>query len=94
MGFVRAHEGHNLDVYCPCCTCMNGEKWPQHVVEDHLHIFGMDRTYVRWVYHGEPYDDPLAGEADIYHPDHLGQAGEADLAHTVCVLAYVVNYLY
>ena len=94
MGFVRAHEGHNLDVYCPCCTCMNGEKRPQHIVEDHLHIFGMDRTYVRWVYHGEPYDDPLAGEADIYHPDHLGQAGEADLAHTVCVLAYVVNYLY
>jgi hypothetical protein len=59
---------------------MNGEKRPHPVVADHLHIFGMDRTYVRWVYHGEPYDDPLAGEAD--------------LAHTVCVLAYVVNYLY
>ena len=59
---------------------MNGEKRPQHIVEDHLHIFGMDHTYVRWVYHGEPYNDPLAGEAD--------------LAHTVCVLAYVVNYLY
>ena len=80
MGFIRAHEGHNLDVYCPRCTCMNGEKRPHHVVEDHLHIFGMDRTYVRWVYHGEPHNDP--------------SAREADLAHTVCVLAYVVNYLY
>ncbi|KAK1665629.1 hypothetical protein QYE76_053788 [Lolium multiflorum] len=63
----RAHEGHNLDVYCPRCTCMNGEKRPHHVVEDHLHIFGMDRTYVRWVYHGEPYNDPSAGEADLAH---------------------------
>ncbi|KAK1667101.1 hypothetical protein QYE76_055260 [Lolium multiflorum] len=46
---------------------MNGEKRPHHVVEDHLHIFGMDRTYVRWVYHGEPYNDPSAGEADLAH---------------------------
>ncbi len=46
---------------------MNGDKRPHHVVEDHLHIFGMDRTYVWWVYHGEPYDDPLAGEADRAH---------------------------
>ncbi|KAK1695274.1 hypothetical protein QYE76_011971 [Lolium multiflorum] len=63
----RAHEGHDLDVYCPRCTCMNGEKRPHHVVEDHLHIFGMDRTYVRWVYHGEPHNDPSAGEADLAH---------------------------
>ncbi|KAK1683666.1 hypothetical protein QYE76_044514 [Lolium multiflorum] len=46
---------------------MNGEKRPHHVVEDHLHIFGMDRTYVRWVYHGEPHNDPSAGEADLAH---------------------------
>ncbi|KAK1696872.1 hypothetical protein QYE76_013569 [Lolium multiflorum] len=63
----KAHEGHDLDVYCPRCTCMNGEKRPHHVVEDHLHIFGMDRTYVRWVYHGEPHNDPSAGEADLAH---------------------------
>ncbi|KAK1602566.1 hypothetical protein QYE76_008333 [Lolium multiflorum] len=56
-----------MDVYCPRCTCMNGEKRPHHVVEDHLHIFGMDRTYVRWVYHGEPHNDPSAGEADLAH---------------------------
>jgi hypothetical protein len=47
---------------------MNDEKRPQYIVEDHLHIFGMDHIYIRWVYHGEPYDDtPIAGEEDIFH---------------------------
>ena len=90
MEFVRTKEGPNQDVYCPCQTCMNGVKMPQRTVEEHLHIYAMDRTYTRWIYHGEPYDDPIVGEADLYHPDqvgqaalddHLGEVGEIDLAH-------------
>ena len=59
-------------------------------VGDHLYIYGMGRTYTRWIYHGEPYDDPIVGEADLYHLDQLGQAalddhlaqvGEIDLDH-------------
>jgi hypothetical protein len=46
----------------------------------------MDHTYIRWVYHGDPYDDPIAGKENIYHSDKLGQTGEANLAHVVCVL--------
>ena len=57
---------------------------------DHLYIYGMGRTYTRWIYHVEPYDDPIVGEADLYHPDqvgqealddHLGEVGKIDLDH-------------
>ena len=74
MEFVRTKEGPNQDVYCPCQTCMNGLKMPQRPVEEHLYIYWMGRTYTRWIYHGEPYDDPIVGEADLDHPDQVGQA--------------------
>ena len=55
-----------------------------------IHLWDGPHIYTRWIYHGEPYDDPIVGEADLYHPDQLGQAalddhlaqvGEIDLDH-------------
>ena len=42
MEFVRTKEGLNQDVYCPCQTCMNGVKMPQHTVEEHYTSMGWD----------------------------------------------------
>ena len=73
IGFVRAHCD-NSKVHCPCRLCANRRVLPQSIVEDHIFTFGMLSTYVRWVFHGEPYDPPSEpGEAHLYHQDQVGE---------------------
>jgi hypothetical protein len=64
------------EVICPCRVCLNIGSKPQHVVSDHLFVYGMDQTYIRWINHGEHYDqpdiiDPLY--SDGYQPEDLVQ---------------------
>ena len=64
------------EVIYPCRVCLNIGSKPQHVVSDHLFVHGMDQTYIRWINHGEHYDqpdiiDPLY--SDGYQPEDLVQ---------------------
>ena len=85
MKHVRAYtEGNEeVDVFCPCRICMNVGLKPQHIVADHIFIHRMEQSYIRWIKHGEPYDqpndiDPLS--YDGYLPeDHQGDKAAANL---------------
>ncbi|WVZ64567.1 hypothetical protein U9M48_014065 [Paspalum notatum var. saurae] len=41
-------------IHCPCSECNNRKHGHLAQVEDHIYIYGMSRTYTKWVYHGEP----------------------------------------
>jgi len=88
MKHVRAKNykekgNEEVDVFCPCRICMNVGLKPQHIVADHLFIHGMEQSYIRWIKHGEPYDqpdviDPLS--YDGYLPeDHAQDEAAANL---------------
>ncbi|CAN1788986.1 hypothetical protein LINPERHAP1_LOCUS18294 [Linum perenne] len=56
MHFVQDHLGHDIDIHCPCKSCLNVFHEPQEVVLSHLMINGIDVGYTRWVYHGEQFN--------------------------------------
>ncbi|GLT54439.1 hypothetical protein SLA2020_276380 [Shorea laevis] len=41
---------------CPCCDCSNRYYWHIDLVEHHMYENRIDRTYTRWIFHGE--EDP------------------------------------
>ena len=53
MKFVRDNMGQDCDVRCPCENCLNLDKRNQKEVLRHLLERGIDRDYIRWIYHGE-----------------------------------------
>ncbi|RZC68166.1 hypothetical protein C5167_031419 [Papaver somniferum] len=38
---------------CPCSRCLNGDSLIIKEVQQHLYLYGIDKTYVTWVFHGE-----------------------------------------
>lgn len=38
---------------CPCSRCLNGDRLSIKKVRHHLYLYGIDKTYVTWVLHGE-----------------------------------------
>ncbi|XP_024190649.1 uncharacterized protein LOC112194663 [Rosa chinensis] len=38
---------------CPCMKCGRGKSWKTRVVKDHLVEFGIDKSYTKWIWHGE-----------------------------------------
>ena len=82
--FVRDREDDDAVLPCPCHQCLNQHNKDLITIQDHLFINGMQCTYIRWVYHGEPYDqpgiiDPLFG-ADPPEDDHVEEDEEYCLA--------------
>ncbi|KAA8525450.1 hypothetical protein F0562_007283 [Nyssa sinensis] len=43
-------------IKCPCKKCNNRYYEPINTVKTHLELNGMDKTYTRWIFHGEDYD--------------------------------------
>ncbi|CAN1289768.1 hypothetical protein LINPERPRIM_LOCUS20432 [Linum perenne] len=56
MHFIQDRLGHDVDIHCPCKSCLNVFQEPQEVVLSHLMINGIDIGYTRWVYHGEQFN--------------------------------------
>ena len=56
---LKNNVDKDADALCPCRYCMH-ERTPKplKIVEDHLFVYGMDKSYIRWIHHGEPYNQP------------------------------------
>lgn len=71
--FVREHCNVNDPIHCPCAECNNRKHGHLAQVEDHIYIYGMSRTYTKWIYHGEPLitETDAAVRHEIQNPDHM-----------------------
>ncbi|CAN1750149.1 hypothetical protein LINPERHAP1_LOCUS3952 [Linum perenne] len=74
MRFIQDHLGRNVDIHCPCKSCLNVFQEPQEVVLSHLMINGIDVGYTRWIYHGEQFN---AAVDDLNMLD-INDGGEGD----------------
>ncbi|CAN1825606.1 hypothetical protein LINPERHAP1_LOCUS31227 [Linum perenne] len=82
MRFIEDHLGRNVDIHCPCKSCLNVFQEPQEVVLSHLMINGIDVGYTRWIYHGEQFnavvDDLNMLDIDVLEEDNNEDGGEGD----------------
>ncbi|KAG8373694.1 hypothetical protein BUALT_Bualt11G0051300 [Buddleja alternifolia] len=63
--FAYSRKSPDEKIPCPCYDCNNFCDQTQEVVRYHLSINGIKRSYIRWVYHGEAYEDDLTDEGNI-----------------------------
>ncbi|KAG8364710.1 hypothetical protein BUALT_Bualt18G0026900 [Buddleja alternifolia] len=63
--FAYSRKAPHEKIPCPCYDCNNFCDQTQEVVRYHLSINGIKRSYIRWVYHGEAYEDDLTNEGNI-----------------------------
>ena len=76
MEFVRGQFPADSEIHCPYRRCLNQTLWPQHEVNDHIHIFGMSLLYTRWVHHGESPDGQVAEfREEEVQPDEYDDGG-------------------
>lgn len=60
MEFAKSHSPPDFGLCsCPCIKCRNSKKLAFKLVEKHLIIHGMDRTYDEWFFHGERSDNDV-----------------------------------
>jgi len=60
-------NGYNEDkISCPCLKCAHSKSWKARIVKNHLFQNGIDETYTRWIWHGEPniVESPVLDESD------------------------------
>ena len=59
-------NGYNEDkIGCPCLKCAHSKSWTARTVKNHLFQYGIDQTYTRWIWHGEPnlVESPVLDES-------------------------------
>ncbi|KAK6158587.1 hypothetical protein DH2020_005901 [Rehmannia glutinosa] len=57
-GFIEHAKNYTNSqglISCPCIKCRNGYLHPPEKVFAHIHDKGFDKTYTKWVFHGESY---------------------------------------
>lgn len=78
MKLVSEKFGEDEEILCPCRRCLNRIHKHKGQVEDHLYIYGMAVTYIRWIYHGEPMEDRMIENTD-HIDEHVGLTEDVDL---------------
>ena len=60
LNFAIANNGHQFSTFpCPCVKCQNKKRFTAVDIKGHLIMHGIDRTYTKWVLHGETLSSNL-----------------------------------
>ncbi|XP_074326529.1 uncharacterized protein LOC141664476 [Apium graveolens] len=72
-------------ISCPCLRCAYTKSWKAQKVKNHLFQYGIDETYIRWIWHGESNlasspvpDDTDTSESFNKFPTRMDQANDED----------------
>ncbi|XP_074323383.1 uncharacterized protein LOC141660306 [Apium graveolens] len=70
-------NGYNEDkISCPYLKCAHNKSWKARIVKNHLFQYGIDETYTRWIWHGEP--NPVESDSSGSVNQAYTGMGEAD----------------
>lgn len=76
LEFAFAHIEPGSKILCPCLRCNNCYRKSREEVDAHLLVFGIVRSYTRWVHHGEEFE--YDSDSDVDNGIE-GQQGEEDV---------------
>ncbi|CAA0832567.1 Unknown protein [Striga hermonthica] len=74
LEYAKQHVSNNNGKFCcPCVNCLNDRQLSIEEIREHVLCDGFNRSYTRWIWHGE-FDMPSvsqdeqidAGDADMY----------------------------
>lgn len=63
LEFAFAHIEPGSKILCPCVKCNNCYRKNREEVDAHLLVYGIVKSYTRWVHHGEKFEND-SGEDD------------------------------
>ena len=73
LDFAYVNRDPQSKIPCPCISCNNFLDQTREVIEDHMFIRGVVKTYVRWIFHGEGLEDSSSDddcETDTHEENH------------------------
>ena len=79
LQFAYARKEPHSKIPCPCMKCNNFCDYPREVVERHLLMHGIVKSYVRWIYHGEDFENNFANDEGV--EENYEQGNEVDDMH-------------
>ncbi|KAM7474177.1 hypothetical protein LguiB_021420 [Lonicera macranthoides] len=94
--FAVANDVEKLStIICPCVKCRNKLRFPIVEVQNHLIINGINRTYTKWLLHGEMSSStPIAQHPSIDHVELEGNIGEEDIGDIGVEMGNLVDACY
>lgn len=78
LDFAFTHKEPHSKFPCPCIKCNNYYDQTREVVEDHLFIRGIVKSYTRWIHHGEDFEHDLGDDFEV---ENCNEDGEDDNMH-------------
>ncbi|KAL0366869.1 UNVERIFIED_CONTAM: hypothetical protein Sradi_3577000, partial [Sesamum radiatum] len=64
INFAYSKKEPHEKIPCPCYACNNFCDQTKKVVRYHLSMNGIKRSYIKWVHHGENYEDESNDEGN------------------------------
>ncbi|KAM7503295.1 hypothetical protein LguiB_002199 [Lonicera macranthoides] len=94
--FALANDVEKLStIICPCVKCRNKLRFPIVEVQNHLIINGINRTYTKWLLHGEMSSStPVAQHLLIDHVELEGNIGVQDVGDIGVEMGNLVDACY
>ena len=70
LQFTQLNAESLRDNYlCPCVKCLNGRRQSINEIWSHLICYGIIPNYIKWIWHGELLDIPIASQYQAVHED-------------------------
>ncbi|KAM7477899.1 hypothetical protein LguiA_026112 [Lonicera macranthoides] len=94
--FAFANNVVNLStILCPCVKCHNKLRFTRVEVRNHLITHGINRTYTKWLLHGErPSSILIVQHPPIDHVEFEGNIGEEDVGDVGVEMGNLVDACY
>ena len=78
LDIAFSQPGVKNQIRCPCPKCNNGFYKLRHEVQHHVRQWGIEKSYKKWVYHGESlHDTSLVNESELNETIHDGDYDSA-----------------